>query len=1101
MKSIFNIIFKKKLTEWESVLSKSNSELIESKNEIRRLKEQKLSLKKTIDSNNITLSKFEDKIRQLKNSEDSSKKVIASKNKTINRLNNENLKLSDSESSLKLMVNSQCKTISDNEEKLRLLRSSEDSLKKTTLSQSDKIADLQKELLRLTESGKSYKQTLDSKILIISQKEKDIIKLVESEETLKETINSKIEIIAKQEEEIIQLKKVENILMNILDFKNVLSLKKDEEINQLKETEKSLIGNLDSQTKIIVKSEEENNSIKLDNYNLKLRNKEQEEEINNLQTELGHLYSQLEEAVNSANNLKIGLEDLKIELSKKEDIIKELEAKINQLDENNEDETISVKIDENSVDLISDESEKSAFASSGNFNPANNPDNSEKNRKRSDSESGDSRIDPNKKNRILRYPYHQKPTTTIHELQTKDFPPIENDNIYYHTFRTIDRVFNHRSNTIISANEIFLKKSAEELSKIRVDLEDAVRNGIPYLSCPCCGNLVKISVRKTGFGENRREVQFFTHASKNITCDLKRESYDPLMNFGDFKVYDSMSLRNMRSKLFNALCMETSRDKGVTDVIENDYVKSEEIPLMKRRLADVTVKYNDYDIVFEIVTPLTNIAKFRDRETFYYLNGKQVFWIFGLDSVSDYSELTRAISKDILYAYKRNIFMFDLEAQLESERRKELILKCNWLDENDEWYYQIGKQGKNGILISLEEITFDPDKGHPYYYNADDDFYRINPEKTVHFLPSRDELKKRIKESWDYEQKRDEALNEMQQRGLSVQAIFNGDSWGFKYGDLIFIEPTFDSVLQFYGNYAKVEKDNKYGVVDRFGDIQLQPEYEKVELLTNSRILYATSENWYLYGIIEPLAKYYPDDLIKFTTISKDKSLYSLMIIQATNTGKPKEVFYFIGSDIVKRDHISHKWKLWQSENGVENGELWDEFKITPESDIIIKSAGFIICYDFNGKLIHQTESDNSTFFNKENSYQSSTTQDSKSSKNNKKSRTKNKTQYTAFRIKIVNYSDSLYTFKFQGIPKEEEESFKVGEKYKMKMISSESTINNRLKSLIMRGSKGRKITIPFDSFRYQNLDIFNAILRGKQVWLQKLGSGSDSKWRITMHP
>lgn len=1118
MKSIFEVIFKRKLAEWESIISKSHAELVESKNEIRKLEEEILSLKQKIEIKNRTLSKLEDKIQDLKKSEDSMSKTLVSQTKTIDGQKKENLILRNSESSLKITLESLRRIIADNEGKIRLLRSSEESFKKNIDIQNAKIVDSEKIISQLKESEKSLKKTLESHNAIIIKKEDQILTLTESEKTLKETIDSKLDIIVMQEEE----------------------------INQLKETEKSLREYIDAKATAIATVEAENRNLNACINNLKMKINEKEIEINESKKELAQLHILYKDTMNSANTFQTKLEYLTTQLSEKEEQLKALRLKYHQLEvdrekslavkddicqssmdnksktvfekgegnttngkiknannqenDNNEEIRTSGNIDENAEDSAVDESEISDYTSSN----ISNSGKSEGERKGANSESDRTTIEPYAKNRILRYPYRLRPTSKVYELQSKDFPIIENENIYFHTSRTINCVFNHRTNSIIMANDIFLKKSAEEISKIRIDLENAVRSGIPYLSCPCCENLLKISVRSSGFGDNRREVQFFSHATKNISCDLQRTSYEPSISYGDFQAYDSLSLKMMRSKLLGALKMETSKKKGVSEVKGNNYVISEAIPLMKRRLADVTAKYKNYDLVFEIVTPITNISKFRDREIFYYLNKKQVFWIFGLDSILDYSELTRAISKDILYAYNRQVFMFDVEAQLESERREELILKCNWLDENGEWHYQIKKQGKNGILISLDEITFDSDMCYPHYFATDQDFSRNNLERTVPLLPTRADLQEKLLESYDYDHNRKAALNEMEQSNHSVQAYFNGFHWGFKYGELIFIEPIFDSVPQIYGNYAVVEKNNKFGVVDRFGNIQLPPEYEKVYLLSNYRILYVSSSHWYLFGTVEPLTKYYPLDLINEKKISIDKNLYSLTIIHNTTTNLLTEEFYFIGSMIVKKDIVSGKWRLWQSEDEIENGELWDDFKLSPEFDIIIQNREGIKRISYKGEIANQTNYSNSAISNKENLNYAHTTKESKKKRNNKSTRDKriknNSNQNSSFKSRTEKgKKESCY--QLQELPKDRHKSFRAGVLYEMEIASIETTQSGRLKHIIVQDRKGRKLIIFGDSL-IKNHQILNAVLDRRTIWIEKLGFDSEmgkAKWRIRL--
>lgn len=91
-----------------------------------------------------------------------------------------------------------------------------------------------------------------------------------------------------------------------------------------------------------------------------------------------------------------------------------------------------------------------------------------------------------------KFPYRKKPIAPSKDVVTVDFPVIENDNVYSQTSRLIDKVFNHRSNSFITANDIFLHKSVEEISRMRFELEEAARTGVPYLTCPCCRNMVKI---------------------------------------------------------------------------------------------------------------------------------------------------------------------------------------------------------------------------------------------------------------------------------------------------------------------------------------------------------------------------------------------------------------------------------------------------------------------------------------------------------------------------------------------------------------------------------------------------------------------------------
>ncbi|MBD5270373.1 MAG: hypothetical protein HDS43_07135 [Bacteroides sp.] len=557
--------------------------------------------------------------------------------------------------------------------------------------------------------------------------------------------------------------------------------------------------------------------------------------------------------------------------------------------------------------------------------------------------------------RKFHFPYRKKTIAPSKDVVTVDFPIIENDNVYSQTARLIDKVFNHRSNSFITANDIFLHKSVEEMSRMRFELEEALRTGVPYLTCPCCGNMVKISSRSVGFGLKSKEVQFFTHAVKNIPCDLKRDnSYTVTIDDGDRDQNDFSYLKELRNLLANSLRTELSRSKGLSDVKDWVYINSDELPTMKRRLADVTARYNDIDVVFELVTPTTHVARVHDRDIFYLINRRQVFWILGLESIVDYNELRRSVSKDIFFTNKRNVFVFDLEAQKESKRRGELMLKCNWLDEDGAWYYQIEKNGKNGILISLDQIHFEQDSCRPYFYDADEPFYLKHPTAERPLKLSREKLKEEIIDAWNYEQQRNRAIEEMLRENRGVEAYSDGGKWGFKFGDTVFIEPVFDSKPMMLGDFAKVEKDSKFGVVNRFGEYRLQPDKDNVVLLPNGYILYASKENWYLFGVIDPLTSFASNDEVIVSTISRPSSIYHLTIGKYLFKGQQPEEFYFVGNEIFRKNNNSGKWSLWQSNGEKVTDVYWDSIEFTSEDNIKVSINGRTQILALDGTVLEE---------------------------------------------------------------------------------------------------------------------------------------------------
>jgi len=456
-----------------------------------------------------------------------------------------------------------------------------------------------------------------------------------------------------------------------------------------------------------------------------------------------------------------------------------------------------------------------------------------------------------------------------------------------------------------------------------------------------------------GFGKDSREVQYFKHAVNNIPCDLKRDyTYGVTIDGVETGIIDRPAyLKDLKSIICDALKSEISSSMGITDVEVSNWVFSNELPIMKRRLADLTASYKGHDIVFELVTPTTNSSKLHDRDIFYLINKRQVFWILGLNSKADYSELRRSVAKDIMFTNRRNVFVFDIEAQEETRKRGELMLKCNWLDENDEWYYQVEKNGKNGKCISLSQITFDDDSCRPFYHDADEDFFQKHPSAERPQKLSREELKKSIIDRWNYGEAIEKAKKEIDESGTGIEAFYNGEKWGFRYGSLIFIEPRFSEEPVIKGNLAKVCDDGKFGIVNRSGSIILPARFKNVEILPNESVLYSEKNEWHIFGIINPLASYDSKDSIIINSISQDSRVFHLVIYKNLFQGQMPEEFYFSGEQIFKKDKSIDKWVLWYS-NGIKIHEMaWESVEITNDSQLKLIDGDNVIYLSEDGTV------------------------------------------------------------------------------------------------------------------------------------------------------
>lgn len=565
------------------------------------------------------------------------------------------------------------------------------------------------------------------------------------------------------------------------------------------------------------------------------------------------------------------------------------------------------------------------------------------------------------KYRPLKSPYGKKPDPVPEILAEEDFPPVENDNRYFVSQRLIDHVYDVRKNVMRDAEEIF-QIPVEELTNLNRELLLAVDNNTPYLVCPCCNQMVIIASRRCGWGKSFREVQYFTHAVKNVPCDLKREpSYSHLE--GDFvDNIEDINIQNFRRLLYNALNRSVSHEKGIKEIEEKATIFSNELPFMNRRVADVTATYGDHQLVFEIVRKSTGVRKVLDRDRFYLINRRQVFWIFGLDAVVNYNELKSNVAYDILFTNKRNVFVFDKEAQDASIARGELVLKCNWLDADGEWHYQIEKNGKNGELIILDQIHYDPESCRPYKTDADTSYFEAHPYAERPIPVSREKLRKELKELYEFEQERLKAYQDMESQGTRVTAFFDGEKWGFKYKDLILIGPTFTDEPQYIGGWAKVNKDGRFGVVNRFGEYVLNPDYKNLEILPNGAIVYAYENAWKVFGILDAISYFNTNDELETEIISEENNIYKLLIRKNLYRNQLPVKFYFVGDDIFAKDNTTGKWSLLYSKGAKITNITYDTMEFTDDAKIKVTIDGRTQILSLEGVILEEEKKYKSLF-------------------------------------------------------------------------------------------------------------------------------------------
>lgn len=324
-------------------------------------------------------------------------------------------------------------------------------------------------------------------------------------------------------------------------------------------------------------------------------------------------------------------------------------------------------------------------------------------------------------------------------------PPVDE------TKRTIDTVIDIETDKEIYAKSFFAQ-SEGVIFKMRTELEKAIYLHRPMYVCKYCGQMVKISGRKT----ERGMARFFSHLRDSDDCDYKTTTGRTRREINREK-YARCNEGERHKFLKIEIAKYLEKTEGVTDVRTENTVKGYH-PILRWRRPDVIANYRGQEVVFELQLSTTFVSVIAERDLFYRLNKKHIIWICNFDEQEEYVNLTNMMVKDIYYNNRLNLFVFDHDAQRKSEELGELILKCNWLTSDGNWQYPNGNTSDNlgGTFVKLSDLKFD-NTFKPYYVDAEQAYYAAHPEFKIKVDSIEEENKKILAELdrlWKEEQTR-----------------------------------------------------------------------------------------------------------------------------------------------------------------------------------------------------------------------------------------------------------------------------------------------------------------------------------------------------------
>ena len=399
---------------------------------------------------------------------------------------------------------------------------------------------------------------------------------------------------------------------------------------------------------------------------------------------------------------------------------------------------------------------------------------------------------------------------------------------------SIPEVYDIKEEKIINSRDFF-SQNENELILWRRNLQEEYLMGHARFICPECKQPVKISGHKL----LRGRVCYFAHLKDSDDCPYKtgtNRTKEEIERLKYSLVQESERHKRLKSEIASALQGKKSKAMGVENVECEKRINSD-IPYLNWRRPDVYAEYNGRKYVFELQLSTTFVSVIVDRDIFYRLNDYNIIWIFNFEDNEEYVNLYNLMCKDIYYANKRNVFIFDADAEEKSKEQGELVLKCRWLDENGVW--------SPDKYVTLEMFQYDEEYHKPFIFDADKAYLEKHPEyveRRKQLENSREYLLKslmeRQKHEEELEKRRDEERANLQMELLNtdkcVERFRSGTKYGYQFEGKTILPAKYTSAEIIGENgYAQVGFNRKIGLVRKDGKEIVPVEFRTIDVINN----------------------------------------------------------------------------------------------------------------------------------------------------------------------------------------------------------------------------------------------------------------------------
>ena len=404
---------------------------------------------------------------------------------------------------------------------------------------------------------------------------------------------------------------------------------------------------------------------------------------------------------------------------------------------------------------------------------------------------------------------------------------------------SIPEVYDVKEGKTINSRDFF-SQNENELILWRRNLQEEYLMGHARFICPECKQPVKISGHKLARGR----VCYFAHFKDSDDCQYKTGTHRTKEEIERLKyslVQESDRHKRLKSVIASALKGERSMSMGVENVECEKRIKSD-IPYLNWRRPDIYAEYNGRKFVFELQLSTTFVSVVVDRDIFYRLNDYNIIWVFNFEDNAEYVNLHNLMCKDIYYANKRNVFIFDADAEERSKEKGELVLKCRWLDENGQW--------SSDQYVTLDMLQYDEENHKAFVFDADKVYLENHPElKTIRkqLEHTREYLLQglinRLKEEEKIKQreqdKKDELRNLLLENNDMAEIVEVQGKFGLSYKGNILLSPEYTFIDKFDSDgFAKVYSGKYCGMATKDGRLVVPCEFKSIYMIDAKQELF-----------------------------------------------------------------------------------------------------------------------------------------------------------------------------------------------------------------------------------------------------------------------